>query len=495
MAARTVKLRRLGGAVVACLGVAFLVLGLPARGPRLETTASAFLSTDRPGITAHNTPAAAVDPLRPESMAMADKIDTPAIGCSVSASVNGGDNWERLDVPVADPTTSCFWPDVAFDDDGDLLVLYTTMRDKFNEALGVWLQRYTGGQPSGPPTEVAGPDAFHARFAVDGDRVLVTWVQTTSATPLLRLGIAPGPNPVVLATSTDGGRTFGQPVALSAEGQLVVQPTVVTGVGGEVVVGALDLGEDVLDYESRHEGQGGDPYEGPWRVVTWTSDGEGGPFTSSVVADVVPPQRIYVDVGSPAPGFAVDPDSGRLYATWDSGRGDERDVYVASSDDAGVTWQPANRIPRDKSQSLPAVAVAPDGRVDVVFYDRSKDPTDVLTEAVLASSWDGGRSFTIRAVSDRNFDSRIGFGSLQGLPSLGQQLAVLSEADRALAFWADTRRGNIDTNTQDIGLAVVDVQEGRGRRWPLVAVGIALVLAGAFAAVSSRAPATRRDAG
>ena len=38
---------------------------------------------------------------------------------------------------------------------------------------------------------------------------------------------------------------------------------------------------------------------------------------------------------------------------------------------------------------------------------------------------------------------------------LGQQLAVLSEADRALAFWADTRRGNVDTNTQDIGLAVV----------------------------------------
>ena len=490
MATRPATLRRIAGAGLACLGLAFLVLGLPARGPKLDTTASAFLSTDRPGITAHNSPAAAIDPQRPTSMAVADKIDTPAIGCALSVSANGGDNWEPVEIAAADPSTSCFWPDLAFDDDGQLLVLYTAMRDRFNQSLGVWLQRYTGTTPEGAPVKVAGPDSFHARFAVDGDRVLVTWVQATSATPFQRVGLAPGPNPVVLATSADGGRTFSDPVALSGEGQLVLQPTVLVGSDGEVVVGALDLGEDLLDYESRHDGQGGEPYEGPWRVITWTST-DGRTFTSSVAGDIVPPQRIYVDVGSPAPGFAVDPTSGRLYAAWDSGRGDDRDVYVAASDDAGVTWQPASRIFRDNSQSLPAVSVAPDGRLDVVFYDRSEDPADVLTEPVLASSWDGGRSFTAGAVSDRNFDSRVGFGSLQGLPSLGQQLAVLSEADRALAFWSDTRRGTVDTNAQDIGLAVVDVQESRGRRWPLVALGAVVLLAGAAVALWPQPSAAR----
>lgn len=491
MAARPTTLRRIAGAGVACVGLALLVLGLPTRGPRVETTASAFLSTDRPGITAHNSPAAAVDPRRPNSMAVADKIDTPAVGCALSVSTNGGDNWEAIDVPVADASTSCFWPDVAFDDAGDLLVLYTAVRDRFNQSLGVWIQRFADGQAVGAPAQVTGPDAFHARLAVDGHRVLVTWVQTTEATPFQRLGIAPGANPVVLATSSDGGRTFAEPVALSGPGQLVLQPTVVVGADGEIVVGALDLGDDLLDYESRHEGQAGDPYEGPWRVVTWTSTDDGRSFTAAVVAEIVPPQRIYVDVGSPAPGFAVDLRSGRLYATWDSGRGDERDIYVAWSDNAGATWQPPYRIPRDNSQSLPAVAVAPDGRLDVLFYDRSNDPRDVMTEPVLASSWDSGQSFTAGPVSDRNFDSRVGFGSLQGLPSLGQQLAVLSEEERALAFWADTRRGTIDTNAQDIGLAIVDVQESRGRRWPLAVLGALLVLAGAAVALWPQSSAAR----
>ena len=491
MPMRPKTLARAGGAGLACLGLALVVLGLPARGPRLERTASAFLSTDRPGITAHNSPAAAIDPRRPTSMAVADKIDTPDLGCAVSVSRNGGDNWDPVDLAVVEPGTQCFWPDVAFDDDGALVVLYTAMRDRFNQSLGVWLQRFPVGEPAGEPVRVAGPNSFHARFAVDGDRVVVAWVQTSDATPFQRQGIAPGNNPLVLSTSTDGGRTFSEPLALSAEGQLVLQPTVVIGNDGKIVVGALDLGEDLLDYESRHEGQSGDPYEGTWRVVTWTSTDGGGSFTSAAAGEIQPPQRIYVDVTSPAPGFAVDRTSGRIYAAWDSGRGDDRDVYVAASDDAGLTWQPANRIPRDGSQSLPAVAVAPDGRLDVLFYDRSRDPADVLTDATLASSWDGGRSFTAGPVSDRNFDSRVGFGSLQGLPSLGQQLAVLSEEDRALAFWSDTRRGNVDTNAQDLAVAIVEVQESRARRWPLVALGAALVLGGATVAFWPQSSAAR----
>ena len=481
---------RLLAASLLLLGLAMAVLGFPARGARLEQSAFAFLSTDRPGITAHNSPAVAADPSRPLSMAMADKIDTPTIDCTVSATTNGGNNWTELDLPLPDPATQCFWPDVAYDDSGNLLVLYTDLRERFNQSKGVWLQRFSGGSPAGQPTKVAGDHAFHARLAADGNRVFVAWVQAGSETPFQPLGIAPGASPLMLAASADGGLTFGAPATVSAPGQLVLQPTVLVNKAGDVVVGALDLGQDLLDYESRHEGQAGEPYEGAWHVVTWTSTDSGRSFQpAATVADIEPPQRIYVDITAPTPGFAVDPASGRIYATWDSGRGDARDVYLSYSDDGGRTWAAASRLPRDSSQTLPAVAVAPSGRVDLLFYDRSRDPTDVMTVPMMASSWDRGLSFTARAISSRPFDSRIGFGSLQGLPSLGQQLGLISEDDRALAFWSDTRKGSVDTNAQELALALVDVEERRGRRWPLVALAGLFAAAGVAAAVRAQRPA------
>ncbi|MGH9178469.1 MAG: hypothetical protein ACRD0N_07940 [Acidimicrobiales bacterium] len=482
---RRTPLRLLAASLV-LIGLALALLGFPARGARVEESAFAFLSTDRPGITAHNSPAVAADPSRPQSMAMADKIDTPNIDCTVSTSSNGGSTWTEVDLPLPDPATQCFWPDVAFDDGGDLLVLYTDLRERFNQSKGVWLQRFSGGSPAGEPTKVAGDHSFHARLAVDANRVFVAWVQAGSDTPFQPLGIAPGASPLMLAASADGGRTFAAPVTVSAPGQLVLQPTVLV-TNDDVVVGALDLGDDLLDYESRHEGQAGEPYEGAWHVVAWTSSDRGRTFDrAATVADVEPPQRIYVDITAPTPGFGLDRASGRIYATWDSGIGDARDVYLSHSDDGGRTWAAASRLPRESSQTLPTVAVAPGGRVDLLFYDRSRDPTDVMTVPMMASSWDRGRSFTARAISDRPFDSRIGFGSLQGLPSLGQQLGLISEADRALAFWSDTRKGSVDTNAQELALALVDVEEGKGRRWPLVALAVVLVVAGVAVAVRAQ---------
>lgn len=482
---------RLGAASLVALGLAVVVIGLATGGPRLRTTAFAFLSTDpRPSITAHNSPAAARRPGDPSTMVVADKLDSPDIGCTVTLSTNGGTDWDAADL-VAPAGSACFWPDPAFAGDGTLLVLYTAMGDNFNDSNGVFLQRYAEGRPSGAPTRVAGPRSFHARLATAGDTVLATWLSVPDAVPF-QAGSA-ATSKVVLAVSTDGGRSFGDPVTVSRPGELLVQPTVVVGTGGEVVVGALDLGADVLDFESRHEGQAGAPYDGRWHVVTYTSSDGGATFgPGAVVADVVPPQRIYPDVGSPAPGFAVDPRRGRMYATWDSGRGDGRDVFLARSEDAGRSWDRPTQFVRESSQTLPAVAVAPGGRVDLLFYDRSRDPTDVQTEPVLASSWDGGRTFTSRSVSNRTFDSRIGFGSLQGLASLGQQLAVLSEDGRAVAFWSDTRKGTIDDNNQELAVALVDVDRRGSRRWPLVVGGALVVAAGAVvAAWGGRQPSAR----
>ena len=449
------------------------MLGLQGTGTGLRPEAPGFVNADRPGINAHNSPAVAASG---NSIVLADRIDTPRFSCSVSVSTTEGQTWKPLSLPLPADAPNCHQPDVAFDADGHLLVLYTATGGRFNQPVGVWLQRYDGEAPAGPPARVAPAEAFHARLAVDGGRAFVTWVQAPGAADK-PLGFGPGPNPVMLARSDDGGRTFLAPVRVSEPARRAVQPTPVV-VGDRVVVGALDLGEDVLDYEAVHGGQGGPPADGRWQVVAWGSGDGGATFgpATTVAADVVIPQRIIVNL-APAPSFAADPsDPGRLYASWDGGRGDGRDVFLARSDDGGRTWSPPVAVaPRPRGQFLPAVGVAVGGRVDVVFYDRSRDPADVMAQVTLASSTDGGRTFRTATVSDAPFDTRIGFGGLQGIPVLGSRLAVLSEPGRALAFWSDTGRGTADTGVQDLAAATVDVTAGGGRRPVLLAAGLLLL--------------------
>jgi hypothetical protein len=166
-------------------------------------------------------------------------------------------------------------------------------------------------------------------------------------------------------------------------------------------------------------------------------------------------------------------------------------VFLARSDDDGRTWsRPVTVSARPRAQFLPAVSVAPDGRVDVVFYDRSRDPKDEQAEVAMASSTDGARSFTTTFASDAPFDSRIGFGSLQGIPILGSQLAVLSEAHRALAFWSDTSRGTTASNVQDLASAAVEVQAPSPARPPLLVAGALLL--GLGAGLASRFRPVRR---
>jgi hypothetical protein len=223
--------------------------------------------------------------------------------------------------------------------------------------------------------------------------------------------------------------------------------------------------------------------------VTWTSTDGGATFGPPVTAapDLVPPARIIVNL-APAPSFAADPRrDGRLYAAFDAGRDDARDVFVARSDDAGATWSaPVAVAPRPKGQFLPAVAVSPTGRVVVVFYDRSADAADVRAQVTMATSTDAGRTFRTATVSDAPFDTRIGFGSLQGIPVLGSGLAVLAETDRALAFWSDTSRGTIDDNVQDLAAVSVDIEEAGRRRPLLMVLGALLALGGAGLLVFGR---------
>jgi hypothetical protein len=198
-----------------------------------------------------------------------------------------------------------------------------------------------------------------------------------------------------------------------------------------------------------------------------------------VAADVVPSQRALVDLAA-APAFALNPAGGPLYAVWESGG----DVDLAASADGGRTWSPHRRLgPARGAQFLPGIGVAPDGRLDVAFYDRSGDKGDVLAEVILASSADGGRSFVTTKVSDGPFDSLVGSFTGENV-MLGSHLAVVSQPGRTTVVWPDAGRGNRVNNIVDLASTTVEVEPSRRRHPSFVAAGMLLAVGGA--AVTAR---------
>ncbi|MEO6121003.1 MAG: hypothetical protein ABIW46_04130, partial [Acidimicrobiales bacterium] len=179
---------RAAGCAVLVVGVLVAGNGWRAKPAEVSAESFAFFTFDRPGINAHNSPAAASDPTRPGVAAMADRIDTPMFSCSVSLTDDAGDNWRPLVLPRPAEAPNCYWPDVGFDGAGRLLVLYTATGGRFNLPTGVWLQGFRDDAPDGAPVRVAGVNAFHAHMAVRGSDVLVAYVQAGPATAEQGLG-------------------------------------------------------------------------------------------------------------------------------------------------------------------------------------------------------------------------------------------------------------------------------------------------------------------
>ncbi|GBD10331.1 hypothetical protein HRbin22_02599 [Candidatus Thermoflexus japonica] len=95
--------------------------------------------------------------------------------------------------------------------------------------------------------------------------------------------------------------------------------------------------------------------------------------------------------------------------------------------------------------------MAPNGRVDVVFYDRRDDPGNKLAHTFLARSTDGGQTWTEIRVSDfaSNFDDAF-FGTGRFIGDYNG----LSIDFRGFSFpvWTGVRPGKTDS---DIFFAIV----------------------------------------
>jgi len=461
-------------ALVAGLGAALTVAALVGLLVGYGTTVGpdVLVNVSQP-IDSNNSPVVARNPRRPGNLAVVQRVDRPEYSALLQTSFDDGSTWRSLTLPLPPGNDRPFAPDAAFGPDGTLYVLYVNLEGTGNTPANLWLATSAdGGRTLGEPVRVSGKLSFQPRLAV-GPRnmVHITWLQATDV-GLFRLG---GPSPIVASHSDDGGHTFSAPVTVSdPQRERVGAANPVVDSAGGLVVLYEDFKGDRRDFDNLE----GPPAEQPFALVLSRSTDGGKTFSAGaeVESNVVPTRRFVVFL-PPSPSLAAGP-HGALYVSWADGRNGDDDVFLRRSTDNGGTWAPPvrvndNRVKDGTSQYLPRVAVAGNGRIDVVFLDRRGDRAN----AYLASSSDGGRSFGSMRLSSKSFDTRVGPGTPYGGPDFGTQLGIDSHGAETFAAWTDTRVGTVDTGRQDIAGARVQ----RRPVWPIVVwpvlVGLVVVLA------------------
>jgi len=449
---------------------------------------------DPADIAANNSPAVARSPVDARKLVVANRIDSPRYSCSVHKSSNAGSTWSQTPVPAPKGEGICYAPDLAFGGDGTLYMTFVTLRGLGNVPNAAWLvTSKDGGKTFSEPRRLLGRLPFQVRLAADPARprsVYVTWLQ---ARDVGLYSLARPGNPIRAMRSDDGGQTWQPSVRVSGRGHAradAASPAV--GPDGELYVLYLDLGDDVLDYEGGHQGRGGPPYQGNWQLVLARSQDRGRSWRESVVERTLVPSERFVAFIPPFPSLAVDGRSGRIYASFEDASLGDADVWVWSLPRGGSAWEGPTRVNdtrrRDRTtQYRPKLAVAPNGRLDVVYYDRRADRRDVMNEVSFQFSSDGGKTYSPRVrLSDKAFSSRIGFGHDRGLPDIGSRLGLLSTDSRALAIWTDTRAGTVYSNKQDLAQGIVAFSDPPRLSDAVESIlrygGIALALAGLLVA-------------
>jgi len=323
-------------------------------------------------------------------------------------------------------------------------------------------------------------------------RIYVTWSRFLSTPPDRDLE-----SPIFMAYSDDNGISFSDPVEISGSSpafcrtQIDGPPDACDEDQFSVPVVAPD-GTLIVAFENQQFRGQADGFRNQYLVVRVHPDtlAVQGPFKVADLFDGLHDYPINEDerqtlcnsnfrVNS-AGNLAIAPD-GTLYVTWSdnrrhagdfpfptfvgsredgypcpAGKATDTEVLLSRSQDGGLTWSALVRVNQDgvgndKDQWFPWAAVAPDGRVDIVFYDRRRDPGNKLADTFLARSDDRGQHWSDVRVSPfaSNFDEAFfGLGLFIGDYN---GLAIAPDGT-SYPVWTGVRPGKTDS---DIFFAVV----------------------------------------
>ncbi len=136
------------------------------------------------------------------------------------------------------------------------------------------------------------------------------------------------------------------------------------------------------------------------------------------------------------------------------------DVFLVRSDNSGATWSaPINVTPASRfgqtAQWQAWMAVAPNGKVFIAYYDRSHGcETTGCNDITLATTGNGGASFTYHRITTSSMPNLVPANNPIQAGFLGDYMFVAADKHGAAIVWADTRpRPGFTTPEEDIYFA------------------------------------------
>jgi len=263
-----------------------------------------------------------------------------------------------------------------------------------------------------------------------------------------------------LVRSTDGGRTWSQPVTVSPVYSYLLSDVDRPLVQGSNIAVANDGTVYVAYYDSLPDG----PFKGLFTPYVAVS--KDGGLTFSKPFPVVPggmfeqdfflKPTVFRSWSSMFPFIAVSPsDSNTVYVAFGAlgqAAGDNSDVFFSKSTDGGRTWSRPKRVNDDittRNQFFPAITVSPNGTIHMIWGDMRDDPDNYRYHIYYTKSSDGGETFLENSrVTD--YASNPGFG----IPVfVGDYWGLAATDDRVYAAWTDSRAGFRGIRNQDIAFA------------------------------------------
>ncbi len=479
------KLRHLAGVLLVLTVLAFQA---PAGGQgeqrRPVVTAASQITTNPNPTRAHSSPVIARNPENGE-LVIAETDVYGGFRVNLHLSTDDGRSWFRGGDPMMEPYTwnSDFaingpYFTMAFDEDGVLYMALSATDPKFGDRnraerpRPIFLARSNDGGRSFTTSFVYrvtedNPKVFNNRRPMvaldpkDSSKLYVTWLQAASGEK----------SKSMIAASSDGGRTFGEPVDLAEpvdQGGYQARPAV----GPNGLVHAIFPGGGFTA-----QGPPGAPAPDPLvRPLFYRQSPDAG-RTWSPVREIDPGSAGFDHMRKPL--LAADPDSGVLYAVWYGSvktrptPEDDSEIFLRASRDGGTTWSDPVTVNDDASSPNtrhydPGISIAPNGRVDIAWYDFRNSPVPEsippkfappfnnggFQDVYYASSDDGGRTFSpnIR-ITDRMIDRRIGVWS-NNVHS-HYNVGITSTNNAVYFAWQDSRNGNSLTNSEDVYFAAL----------------------------------------
>lgn len=340
---------------------------------------------------------------------------------------------------------SRFDPNVAFDSDGNVYVVYSTTGTG-NRLL---VARSTdGGQNFNQVTTVttdAGSSNLHTpmvttRAAAGADGVLVVWARVQAGGESIEAALsldAGGTFPTVNTNINDGlQRTFLPWATADGSGDFQIVWEVNQGGGAGVIL------HDTLDSVTLADGAN--------HQVTTVQLTDFAAATSKIPAQ---PDRGLFSVST----IDVNRSTGRLlvsYTDRPNTSSNDTDVYVRFSDDGGANWSPRTRVNDDAtttSQFLPRISLdQTTGTVCAMWYDARDDVSNNQQAHVyVASSTDGGGIWSANQQLTGAASDESTANPARDSNNYGEYFGLSAHDGVAYGGWTDARAANFTAGTNE----------------------------------------------